>query len=68
MSVSVTVTVISPQGEVCTMITKKYSEFLPGMQSAEELVARVDGLSRSVDLLRAGVENEVTAFVPFLRV
>uniref|UniRef100_A0A8V0ZXU4 Centromere/kinetochore protein zw10 homolog n=1 Tax=Gallus gallus TaxID=9031 RepID=A0A8V0ZXU4_CHICK len=47
------------KGEVCTMITKKYSEFLPGMQSAEELVARVDGLSRSVDLLRAGVENEV---------
>uniref|UniRef100_A0A8C9FCG8 Centromere/kinetochore protein zw10 homolog n=1 Tax=Pavo cristatus TaxID=9049 RepID=A0A8C9FCG8_PAVCR len=47
------------KGEVCTMITKKYSEFLPGMQSAEELVARVDGLSRSIDLLRAGVENEV---------
>ncbi|XP_031455774.1 centromere/kinetochore protein zw10 homolog [Phasianus colchicus] len=47
------------KGEVCTMITKKYSEFLPGMQSAEELVVRVDGLSRSIDLLRAGVENEV---------
>uniref|UniRef100_A0A8C2TKB9 Zw10 kinetochore protein n=1 Tax=Coturnix japonica TaxID=93934 RepID=A0A8C2TKB9_COTJA len=47
------------KGEVCTMITKKYSEFLPGMQSAEELVARVDGLCRSIDLLRAGVENEV---------
>ncbi|OXB75936.1 UNVERIFIED_CONTAM: hypothetical protein H355_012904 [Colinus virginianus] len=50
------------------MITKKYSEFLPGMQSAEELVARVDGLSRSIDLLRAGVENEVAASVRFLRV
>lgn len=50
------------------MITKKYSEFLPGMQSAEELVVRVDGLARNIDLLRAGVENEVTAFVRFLRV
>ncbi|NXW90070.1 ZW10 protein, partial [Alopecoenas beccarii] len=48
-----------PQGEVCTVINNKYSEFLPSMQSAQELLARVDGLASSIDLLRAGIENEV---------
>ncbi|XP_051668510.1 centromere/kinetochore protein zw10 homolog [Manacus candei] len=47
------------KGEVCNMINKKYSEFLPSMQSAEELVAQVDGLSSNIDLLRASIENEV---------
>ncbi|KFV13869.1 Centromere/kinetochore protein zw10, partial [Tauraco erythrolophus] len=46
-------------GEVCTMINKKYREFLPSMQSAEDLVSQVDGLSSSIDLLKAGIENEV---------
>ncbi|NXU11492.1 ZW10 protein, partial [Pardalotus punctatus] len=46
-------------GEVCTMINKKYSEFLPSMQSAEELVAQVERLSSNIDLLKAGIENEV---------
>ncbi|NWV33235.1 ZW10 protein, partial [Grantiella picta] len=46
-------------GEVCTMINKKYSEFLPSMQSAEELVAQVEGLSNNIDLLKAGIESEV---------
>lgn len=41
------------------MINKKYNEFLPSMRSAEELVAQVDGLSSNIDLLRAGIENEV---------
>ncbi|KFP34128.1 Centromere/kinetochore protein zw10, partial [Colius striatus] len=44
---------------VCNMINKKYSEFLPSMQSAEDLVAQVDGLSSNIDLLKAGIENEV---------
>lgn len=48
------------QGEVCTMIQKKYSEFLPSLQSAEELAAQVDRLCGSIDLLRAQIENEVT--------
>ncbi|NXG01119.1 ZW10 protein, partial [Sakesphorus luctuosus] len=48
-----------PQGEVCNMINKKYSEFLPSMQSAEELVAQVDGLSSNIDLLRGDIENKV---------
>ncbi|NWX14342.1 ZW10 protein, partial [Aegotheles bennettii] len=46
-------------GEVCTMINKKYSEFLPSLWSAEELVAQVDGLCESIDLLQAGIEHEV---------
>ncbi|KAK2530362.1 Zw10 [Columba livia] len=47
------------KGEVCTVINQKYSEFLPSMQSAQELLAQVDGLAGSIDLLRAGIENEV---------
>ncbi|NXK37112.1 ZW10 protein, partial [Piprites chloris] len=50
---------LSRRGEVCNMINKKYNEFLPSMQSAEELVAQVDGLSSNIDLLRASIENEV---------
>ncbi|KFV92612.1 Centromere/kinetochore protein zw10, partial [Eurypyga helias] len=46
-------------GEVCNMINKKYNEFLPSMQSAEDLVSQVDGLSSNIDLLKAGIENEV---------
>ncbi|NWV01790.1 ZW10 protein, partial [Upupa epops] len=47
------------KGEVCTMINKKYHEFLPSLRSAEELVAQVDGLSSSIDLLKDGIEREV---------
>lgn len=43
------------------MINKKYNEFLPSMQSAEDLVSKVDGLSSNIDLLKAGIENEVGA-------
>ncbi|NWR45342.1 ZW10 protein, partial [Regulus satrapa] len=46
-------------GEVCTMINKKYGEFLPSMQSAEDLVAQVERLANNIDLLKAGIENEV---------
>ncbi|NWH79251.1 ZW10 protein, partial [Piaya cayana] len=46
-------------GEVCNMINKKYNEFLPSMQSAEDLVSQVDGLTNNIDLLKAGIENEV---------
>ncbi|KAM8795659.1 centromere/kinetochore protein zw10 homolog [Eudromia elegans] len=41
------------------MITKKYSEFLPSMQSAEELVAQVERLAGSIEGLRARIESEV---------
>uniref|UniRef100_A0A8C5TI38 Centromere/kinetochore protein zw10 homolog n=1 Tax=Malurus cyaneus samueli TaxID=2593467 RepID=A0A8C5TI38_9PASS len=40
-------------------MTNKYSEFLPSMQSAEDLVAQVEGLSSNIDLLKADIENEV---------
>ncbi|XP_050777460.1 centromere/kinetochore protein zw10 homolog [Gopherus flavomarginatus] len=47
------------RGEVCNMINKKYNEFLPSMQSAEDLVSQVDSLSGNIDLLKSRIENEV---------
>ncbi|XP_027628688.1 centromere/kinetochore protein zw10 homolog [Tupaia chinensis] len=47
------------KGEVCSMISKKYSEFLPSMQSAQNLVTQVDELSGDIDLLKSRIENEV---------
>ncbi|KAM9078602.1 centromere/kinetochore protein zw10 homolog isoform 2-T2 [Megaptera novaeangliae] len=47
------------KGEVCSMISKKYSEFLPSMQSAHDLVTQVDKLSDDIDLLKSRIESEV---------
>ncbi|KAM7030233.1 centromere/kinetochore protein zw10 homolog [Acridotheres tristis] len=47
------------KGEVCTMINKKYVEFLPGMRGAEDLVAQVEGLTNNIDQLKGHIENEV---------
>ncbi|XP_053451310.1 centromere/kinetochore protein zw10 homolog isoform X2 [Nycticebus coucang] len=47
------------KGEVCNMISKKYSEFLPSMQSAQGLVTQVDKLSEDIDLLKSRIESEV---------
>ncbi|XP_028639586.1 centromere/kinetochore protein zw10 homolog isoform X2 [Grammomys surdaster] len=47
------------KGEVCNMISKKYSEFLPTMQSAQALVTQVDTLSNDIDQLKARIETEV---------
>ncbi|XP_053942891.1 centromere/kinetochore protein zw10 homolog isoform X1 [Cuculus canorus] len=47
------------KGEVCNMINEKYNEFLPSMQSAEDLVLQVDELTNNIDLLKALIENEV---------
>ncbi|XP_046321375.1 centromere/kinetochore protein zw10 homolog isoform X2 [Marmota monax] len=47
------------KGEVCNMISKKYSEFLPSMQSAQDLVTQVDKLSDDIDLLKSRIESEV---------
>ncbi|KAM4652514.1 centromere/kinetochore protein zw10 homolog [Discoglossus pictus] len=41
------------------MINKKYDEFLPSMQSAEDLVTQVHGLFNDVDVLKSRIENEV---------
>lgn len=42
------------------MINKKYNEFLPSMQSAEDLESQVDSLSGNIGLLKSRIENEVT--------
>uniref|UniRef100_H9ZF93 Centromere/kinetochore protein zw10 homolog n=1 Tax=Macaca mulatta TaxID=9544 RepID=H9ZF93_MACMU len=47
------------KGEVCNMISKKYSEFLPSMQSAQGLITQVDKLSEDIDLLKSRIESEV---------
>ncbi|KAM6157689.1 centromere/kinetochore protein zw10 homolog [Rhynchocyon petersi] len=47
------------KGEVCNMISKKYSEFLPSMQSAQDLVTQVDKLSDDIDQLKSRIESEV---------
>uniref|UniRef100_A0A8C9DT59 Zw10 kinetochore protein n=1 Tax=Prolemur simus TaxID=1328070 RepID=A0A8C9DT59_PROSS len=50
------------KGEVCNMISKKYSEFLPSMQSAQGLVTQVDKLSEDIDLLKSRIESENLAY------
>ncbi|XP_043937002.1 centromere/kinetochore protein zw10 homolog [Protopterus annectens] len=45
--------------EVCEMINKKYEEFLPTLNTAEELVVQVHGLTEEIDLLKSRVETEV---------
>ncbi|XP_042538894.1 centromere/kinetochore protein zw10 homolog [Dipodomys spectabilis] len=47
------------KGDVCNMISKKYSEFLPSMQNAQDLVTQVDKLSTDIDLLKSRIEIEV---------
>jgi centromere/kinetochore protein ZW10 len=42
------------------MISKKYSEFLPTMQSAQALVTQVDTLSNDIDQLKSRIETEVS--------
>jgi len=41
------------------VISKKYSEFLPSMQSAQDLVTQVDKLSDDIGLLKSRIETEV---------
>ncbi|XP_053335210.1 centromere/kinetochore protein zw10 homolog [Clarias gariepinus] len=45
--------------EVSDMINKKYSEFLPSMEAAEELMAQVESVSKDIDLLKSCIDNEV---------
>ncbi|KAL4608672.1 hypothetical protein GN956_G24580 [Arapaima gigas] len=45
--------------EVCDMIKKRYSEFLPSLQGAEELMAQVDEVSKDIEMLKSCIENEV---------
>lgn len=45
--------------EVCDMINKRYTDFLPSLQGAEELMVQVDEVSKEMDVLKNCIENEV---------
>uniref|UniRef100_A0A3Q4H056 Centromere/kinetochore protein zw10 homolog n=1 Tax=Neolamprologus brichardi TaxID=32507 RepID=A0A3Q4H056_NEOBR len=45
--------------EVCDMINKRYNDFLPSLQSSEELMLQVDTVSKEMDTLKNCIENEV---------
>uniref|UniRef100_H9GEQ3 Centromere/kinetochore protein zw10 homolog n=1 Tax=Anolis carolinensis TaxID=28377 RepID=H9GEQ3_ANOCA len=47
------------KGEVCNLISQRYVEFLPSMQSAADLESEVQELSGSIDRLKMQIENEV---------
>jgi len=44
------------------MINKKYIEFIPSMEGAEELLDQVESVSKDIDLLKSCIENEVLYF------
>ncbi|KAL6470003.1 hypothetical protein MHYP_G00211220 [Metynnis hypsauchen] len=45
--------------ELSDMINKKYNEFIPSMDAAEELMDQVEAVSKDIDLLKSCIENEV---------
>ncbi|KAI5096601.1 centromere/kinetochore protein zw10-like, partial [Silurus meridionalis] len=45
--------------EISDMINKKYSEFIPSMEAAEELMDQVQSVSKDIDLLKSCIDNEV---------
>uniref|UniRef100_A0A672HL02 Centromere/kinetochore protein zw10 homolog n=1 Tax=Salarias fasciatus TaxID=181472 RepID=A0A672HL02_SALFA len=45
--------------EVCDMINKRYGEFLPTLQSSEDLMVQVDTVSKEMDTLKNWIETEV---------
>uniref|UniRef100_A0A8D3A6U1 Centromere/kinetochore protein zw10 homolog n=1 Tax=Scophthalmus maximus TaxID=52904 RepID=A0A8D3A6U1_SCOMX len=45
--------------EVCEMINKRYSDFLPSLQGSEELMVQVDEVSKEMDVLKNCIENEI---------
>lgn len=45
--------------EVCDMINKRYSDFLPSLQASEELMVQVDEVSKEMDALKNCIETEV---------
>lgn len=45
--------------EVCDMINKKYSDFLPSLQGSEELMVQVEEVSKEMDALKNHIETEV---------
>lgn len=47
------------QEEVCDMINKRYSDFLPSLQESEKLMLQVDAVAKEMDTLKNCIENEV---------
>lgn len=45
--------------EVCDMINKRYTDFLPSLQGSEELMLQVDEVSKEMDALKNRIETEV---------
>ncbi|KAL6098463.1 zw10 [Pungitius sinensis] len=45
--------------EVCDMMNKRYSDFLPSLQGSEELMVQVDEVSKEMDALKNCIESEV---------
>lgn len=45
--------------EVCDMINKRYSDFLPSLQGSEDLMVQVDEVSKEMDVLKNCIETEV---------
>ncbi|XP_070839856.1 centromere/kinetochore protein zw10 homolog [Chaetodon trifascialis] len=45
--------------EVCDMINKRYTDFLPSLQGSEELMVQVDEVSKEMDVLKNCIETEV---------
>ncbi|XP_017348824.1 centromere/kinetochore protein zw10 homolog [Ictalurus punctatus] len=45
--------------EMSDMINKKYNEFIPSMEAAEELMDQVESASKDIDLLKSCIDNEV---------
>ncbi|KAM8897886.1 centromere/kinetochore protein zw10 homolog [Spinachia spinachia] len=45
--------------EVCDMMNKRYSDFLPSLQASEELMVQVDEVSKEMDVLKNCIESEV---------
>ncbi|XP_019729135.1 centromere/kinetochore protein zw10 homolog [Hippocampus comes] len=45
--------------EVCGMINKRYSDFLPSLQASEDLMVQVDEVSKEMDDLKDFIETEV---------
>ncbi|KAM9788769.1 centromere/kinetochore protein zw10 homolog [Neosynchiropus ocellatus] len=45
--------------EVCDMISKRYGDFLPGLQGSEELMVQVDEVAKEMDSLKNCIETEV---------
>lgn len=41
------------------MLNKKYVDFLPNLQSSEQLMVQVDEVSKEMDALKNCIENEV---------